>query len=109
MNSAMEFNPLSPEFQANPYPYYEMLRSAAPVFYWEQWGMWFLTRYDDCSAVLRSPHFGHEITKHMTREELGWGAEPPETTMPLWSMQRQWMLLKDPPDHSRLRTLVHKA
>jgi len=109
MNSAMEFNPLSPEFQANPYPYYEMLRSNAPVFHWEQWGMWFLTRYDDCSAVLRSPHFGHEITKHMTREELGWGAEPPETTMPLWSMQRQWMLLKDPPDHSRLRTLVHKA
>ena len=24
-------------------------------------------------------------------------------------MQRQWMLLKDTPDHTRLRTLVHKA
>ncbi|MBI1259212.1 MAG: cytochrome P450 [Chloroflexi bacterium] len=109
MNLATEFNPLSPEFQANPYPYYEMLRSAAPIYYWEQWNMWFLTRYEDCAAVLRSPHFGHEITRVMSREELGWSSEPQPETEPLWSMQRQWMLLKDPPDHSRLRTLVHKA
>ena len=109
MNSAMEFNPLSPEFQANPYPYYEMLRSNAPVFFWENWGMWFLTRYEDCVAALKSPHFGHEITRVMTREELGWGGEPPEIVAPLYDMQHQWMLLKDTPDHTRLRTLVHKA
>jgi cytochrome P450 len=28
---------------------------------------------------------------------------------PLIYMQRNWMLLKDPPDHTRLRGLVHKA
>ena len=108
MNLATEFNPLSPEFQANPYPYYEMLRANAPVFYWEGWNMWFLTRYDDCVAALKNPHFGHEITRVMTREELGWGPQP-ETVLPVYDMQRQWMLLKDTPDHTRLRTLVHKA
>src|SRR4051812_1753292 len=99
MNIATEFNPLSPEFQANPYPYYEMLRSAAPIYFWQNWNMWFLTRYEDCVAVLKDNRFGHEITRVMSREELGWGAES-EKTLPLWSMQRQWMLLKDQPDHT---------
>ncbi len=108
MNNVTEFNPLSPEFQANPYPYYEMLREHVPLYFWENWGMWFLTRYDDCVAVLKDQRFGHEITRIMTREELGWGLEP-GSTLPLWAMQRSWMLLKDPPDHTRLRTLVHKA
>ncbi len=109
MNLATEFNPMSPEFQANPYPYYDMLRTYAPAFYWQPANLWFLTRYDDCVAMLKDNRFGHEITKVMTREELGWGAEPPEQFAPLWETQRQWMLMKDPPDHTRLRTLVHKA
>jgi cytochrome P450 len=71
--------------------------------------MWFLSRYDDCAAVLRDSRFGHEILNVMTREELGWAAETPENIRPLVEMQRGWMLLKDPPDHTRLRTLVHKA
>ncbi|HVU14249.1 MAG TPA: cytochrome P450 [Phototrophicaceae bacterium] len=108
MNLATEFNPMSPEFQANPYPYYDMLRTHAPAFYWQAANMWFLTRYDDCVAMLKDNRFGHEISKVMTREELGWG-EPSQEFAPLWETQRQWMLLKDPPDHTRLRTLVHKA
>lgn len=30
-----QFDLRSPEFRRNPYPYYDMLRSAAPVFHWE--------------------------------------------------------------------------
>lgn len=109
MNTAMEFNPLSPEFQANPYPYYDMLRQYAPVFYWEAWGIWFLSRYEDNVAALKEARFGREILKVMTREEIGLPAEPDASVLPLVLMQREWMLLKDPPDHTRLRTLVHKA
>ncbi|MBL8166218.1 MAG: cytochrome P450, partial [Anaerolineae bacterium] len=74
----MEFSPLSPEFQANPYPVYEMLRANAPIFYWEQWGITFLTRYEDCAALLKDSRFGHEILNVMTREQLGLPPEPPQ-------------------------------
>ncbi len=109
MDSAMAFNPLSPEFQANPYPYYEMLRTNAPVLYWEAWGMWFLSRYEDNVAALKEARLGREILRVLTRDELGLPPEPEASVLPLVLMQREWMLLKDPTDHTRLRMLVHKA
>ncbi len=103
-----EFSPLSPEFQANPYPFYDMLRASAPVFHWEQWNIWFLTRYEDCVTLLKDNRFGHEILNYMTRNELGW-PEPDPQFAPLIEMNQGWMLFRDPPTHTRLRTLVHKA
>ncbi len=108
MRPAIDFSPLSPEFQANPYPFYDMLRDNMPIFFWQDWGMWFLTRYEDCSFVLRDPRFGREILKHMTREELGWG-EVPDNQKALVEVTHAWMLFRDPPDHTRMRGLVHKA
>lgn len=94
----IEFNPLSPVFRVDPYPVYDKLRAAAPVFYWEKWGIWFLTRYEDCHALLRNNRLGH-----------GTLGEPPPAEHPLVKMQSNWMLFKNPPDHTRLRTLVNKA
>jgi cytochrome P450 len=93
------FDPRSPAFRANTYPYYDMLRMAAPVLYWDVWGIWFLSRYDDCSALLRDSRLGHG--------EMG--GSPPEEQRALFEMQGHWMLIKNPPDHTRLRGLVHKA
>jgi cytochrome P450 len=93
------FDPRSPAFRANPYPYYDMLRSAAPVLYWDVWGIWFLSRYDDCSALLRDSRLGHGQNS----------GEPPAEQRALFEMQGHWMLIKNPPDHTRLRGLVHKA
>ena len=104
----LEFNPLSPEFKANPYPFYDMLRASAPLFHWEQWNIWFATEYDTCVALLKDARLGHELLSVMTREQLGW-EEPPVHQMPLVEMQRSWMLFRDPPTHTRLRMLVHKA
>lgn len=103
-----DFNPLSPEFQANPYPFYDLLRAHMPRFFWETWRMWFFTRYEDCAALLRDNRFGHEILNYATREELGWG-DVPENQLPLTEVTRSWMLFRDPPTHTRLRGLVHKA
>ncbi len=105
----LEFNPLSPEFQANPYPYYDMLRTNAPLFHWGQWNIWFLTRYEDCAVLLKDNRLGHEILNVMTREELGLPPEPPEEYLAYTEMVRGWMLFRDPPTHTRLRSLVHKA
>jgi cytochrome P450 len=45
----MQFDPLSPEFRLNPYPAYDMLRQHAPIFFWDNWRFYFLSRYDDCA------------------------------------------------------------
>ena len=53
------FDPRAPSFRANPYAHYDLLRARAPVLYWEVWGIWFLSRYDDCNTLLRDPRLGH--------------------------------------------------
>lgn len=105
---SFEFNPLSPEFQANPYDYYQAIRQFMPQLHYAEWNTWFLTRHNDCSAVLKDQRFGHEILKIATREELGWG-DVPEDQRAVSAVFQSWMLNRDPPDHTRLRSLVHKA
>jgi pimeloyl-[acyl-carrier protein] synthase len=104
-----DFNPLSPEFQANPYAYYDALRAMAPRFYWESWNMWFLSTYDDCVAALRDSRLGRETERAFSPEQIAALPVASDVQRPLVDMQRKWMLLVDPPVHTRLRTLVHKA
>jgi cytochrome P450 len=98
--STFDFDPRSPAFRADPYPYYDLLRSYAPVFHWEAWNIWFLTRHEDCATLLRDNRLGHTSVSI-------YGV--PEQQRPLVEMQNQWLLVKNPPDHTRLRGLVHKA
>lgn len=85
-----------------------MMREHAPILYFEDWNQWFLTGHEDVTALLRDNRLGEDILKGTTREALGWG-ETPDNLRPLVDMQNDWLLAKDPPDHTRLRTLVHKA
>ncbi len=96
----MQFNPLSPEFRQNPYPFYDILRQHAPIYYWDEWDFYFLTRYDDCATLLRDNRLGHGDFN----EELFSASQKD-----LWQMQKDWVLFKNPPDHTRLRSLVFKA
>lgn len=98
MTTSFNFDPRMPEFRANPYPFYDMLRENAPLFYWPTWGMWFLSRYDDCNTLLRNNALGHGIIP-----------TPPPSQEALYEVQTNWLLFKNPPDHTRLRSLVHRA
>src|SRR5262245_32077469 len=95
---SFQFDPRLPEFRRNPYPYYEVLRAEAPIFFWEAWSMTFLSRHDDCSELLRDNRLGR-----------GRAGEAPPEEAALAHMLSRWMLLINPPDHTRLRGLVHKA
>jgi pimeloyl-[acyl-carrier protein] synthase len=97
----MRFDPRMPEFRANPYPFYAQLQTHAPIFEWDAWGMLFLSRYDDCAGLLRD--------ERLMRKGLGEPIPPPDRQKPLFDMMDNWLLLMDPPDHTRLRSLVHKA
>jgi pimeloyl-[acyl-carrier protein] synthase len=108
MNTAVEFNLLSPDFHANPYPYYAMLHEKAPVLFLPEFGVWFVTSYAEVTVVLKDAHFGFDILKVMTPEELG-SPETPENIRPLYDMRDSWMLHRDPPVHTHLRKVVHKT
>lgn len=98
----VEFNPLIPEFIANPHPFYHRLRAEDPVHRSTLLpDTWVLTRYADVGMVLRDSRFDRHDAESFFRERFGEG--------PLINVFTKWMLFRDPPDHTRLRTLVNKA
>ena len=99
-SSEVVFNPLLPEFHADPYPFYRRLREEDPV-HQSPLGIWVLTRYDDALMVLRDPRFGREGIAELQEARLGAGSVRPANTRD--------MLFRDPPDHTRLRALVSRA
>src|SRR2546430_16784831 len=97
---AVEFNPFLPEFVEDPYPFYARLRAEDPV-HQSPLGLWVLTRYDDVARVLRDPRFGRKGFDRLV--DALFGTEPGRPGL------ATSMLFRDPPDHTRLRTLVSKA
>jgi pimeloyl-[acyl-carrier protein] synthase len=93
------FNPMDPEFLANPYPTYHRLRREDPVHH-SPLDFWVLTRYEDVVAVLRDPRFIKEPLVALVAARFG------VTVPPGMGLS---MLDRDPPDHTRLRSLVSKA
>lgn len=101
----VEFNPRDPAFIADPYPAFHRLRSAAPV--WKSpFGRWFVTRYDDAAAILRDRRMGKDYTDP---EALIRRFGPTALSEPAVAELTQMMLMRDPPEHTRLRGLVTKA
>jgi pimeloyl-[acyl-carrier protein] synthase len=96
--STAHFNPMDPEFIADPYPIYHALRAEDPV-HLSPLGFWVLTRYEDVVATLRDPRFAKEPLAAFVAARFG-------VAMPGVGLS---MLDRDPPDHTRLRGLVSKA
>jgi cytochrome P450 len=103
-----QFNIVSPEFKANPFPLLANLRTSQPVFRTtlpDKTPVWLLTRYEDVAALLKDERFLKDKRKAMTPDQLRKMPWIPPMFRPL----EYNMLDLDPPDHTRLRTLVHKA
>ena len=100
-------DPHAPRFFQNPYEAYGFLHQSAPVFFWEEFGFWCFTGYDDVSSLLRSRSFGRE------------NPEGPPSPQPPGSarghvrhfdaLEQHSLLEREPPVHTRLRTLVNRA
>ena len=97
------FDPLSPAFIADPYRFYRRLREEAPVFRTPQ-GLWLLSRYDDVAFSLRDRRLGKDFAGNITRR---YGDNRMDE--PVFANLARTMLVLDPPDHTRLRSLVTKA
>jgi cytochrome P450 len=104
----MSVNIASPQFKANPFPFYARLCDRAPVYRIPlPFGMsaWLVTRYDDVAAVLKDERFAKDRFNAQTSQQLAWLAWVPRLFEPVM----RTMLDRDPPDHTRLRALVSKA
>jgi len=97
----------APQARANPLPLYARMRQEAPVVrlfdpHW-QTPVWMVTRYKDAVELLRDPRFTKDVRK------LPADSIHLQTRSGPMQAINQHMLAADPPDHTRLRTLVSKA
>ncbi|HLN99170.1 MAG TPA: cytochrome P450 [Pyrinomonadaceae bacterium] len=96
----------SAEFLRNPYPVYDALRANDPIFWSAENNYWLLTRYADIVSLIQNNHLSsNRIGAHANRMPR----EATEHFRPFFTAVSSWMLMIDPPDHTRLRALVNKA
>ncbi|HEX2274787.1 MAG TPA: cytochrome P450 [Acidimicrobiales bacterium] len=95
-------DPFPAEYRADPYPLYDWVRGNDPVHRAPD-GNWVLVRYADASFVLRDPRFSNNPS-WLGPEAMAQGA-----TSPIRVAGSRVMMFLDPPDHTRLRSLVSKA
>ncbi len=104
----MKADLVSPQFNANPYPFFARLRAEAPVQQVMLPGMppaWLVTRYEDVLAALKDRRF---VKDRLNAVPAGGSVKQPWVPGFVKPLTRN-MLDLDAPDHTRLRTLVHKA
>jgi cytochrome P450 len=98
--SDLVFDPTSPEYRADPYPALSLIRESEPV-HQSRMGL-LITRYEHVNRVLRdSKVWGRGGTPERLRAQLGDG--------PMLEYASRRMHNYDPPEHTRLRSLVTKA
>lgn len=89
------FDLYSPEIDADPFPYYEILREQYPCYWSESGNLWILSRYDDIVEATRDWETFSSSQGNMIDELPGRAGATLGTT--------------DPPRHDRLRALSQAA
>jgi cytochrome P450 len=89
----------APDVVADPYPIFARLRERTPVLRHEPTGLWLTFRYEHAKAILRDRRFGRLWTDR----------QPVARWEAFNLLHRNQMMENEPPDHTRLRSLVAKA
>ncbi|MBD1373016.1 cytochrome P450 [Hazenella sp. IB182357] len=106
----LAFDFQSPEYQKNPYAVYEKLRTSDPVhaftfeFFDQKAPAWLITRYNDCLQLLKDARLTTDYRQVMSEAEMKKFVQIDQ-----FESFSNSMLNHDPPDHTRLRLLVHQA
>ena len=100
VQSGAMYAPLDAGFQQDPYPAYRTLRAHDPVHWSELSRSWVISRFADVDAILRD----HQ---RFASDERRAGDAAPDFTPPF--PEGRSILALDPPDHTRLRSLVSRA
>ena len=101
----LSLDPHEDAFVQDPYAAYAALQHQAPVFFWEEYGLWCVTGHEQVNALLRDRRLGRENR---------WGppllaGEGRAHVAAFDAVERHSLLEREPPVHTRLRALVNKA
>jgi cytochrome P450 len=95
--SDLDWDPIDAVVDDAPYDVWRRMRDEAPVYRNDRYDFWALSRYADVEAAHRDP--ATFVSSHGTVLEM-MRAEPVPSGM---------MIFQDPPEHTRLRSLVSRA
>jgi cytochrome P450 len=95
--STVVFDPFSDDFFNSPYDTYRRLRDEAPVYYSEKYDFYALTRHADVSVAMKD-HVTYSSARGIDLQMV----RSDDPVPPL-------MIMMDPPDHRRMRSLVNKV
>lgn len=89
-----------------PYALWRWLREREPVFWSESLRGWVITRYDDCLAILQQPlRFSADRFRTIAPEYQS--SRP--AVQDVARLLQDWFVFRDPPDHTRMRRLLHNT
>jgi cytochrome P450 len=91
------FRPTDEGFLADPYPTYARLRREAPIAYYDGWAAWIVTKHRDVDRLLRDRRLGRVME----------GAQPASEHAAFAAIQEGSLLEIEPPEHTRVRQVVH--
>jgi len=97
---------VTPEGQADPYPYYALMRDEARVSR-TSFGPYCVNGYAECQAVLRDPRLGRGVG--IEDASMGILGDDDGRRNEFFDAGQHNMLMADPPDHTRLRRLVSRS
>ncbi len=105
-----EINAFDPEILQDPYPYFERLRTEAPVYRDPNTGLVYVSTYDRIMEVNSQPLLFSNRFAERLRSGSAAQIDPDELAI----LQNGWMvvdtmLTADPPEHTRYRKLAMKA
>lgn len=102
------FDPADPALRRDPYPTYRRMREESPAWQSPD-GVWYFTRYRDCVELMTHPALSYDSTAARSYQ-AGLSVDPEERAHQLAETQKNRSLLDvDPPEHTRLRSLIHRA
>jgi cytochrome P450 len=107
-NQGNQFDPFLPDIPAQRYTYYRHFREHDPVHPGialtpNASTTWYLFGYDEVAAALRDNRLRRRRASNPSQATLA------QEIRPFIEMSTSWLVFQDPPNHTRLRTLVNKA
>lgn len=106
VESSLHINPMHPDFLADPYPFYALLRDLAPVHHDDALDGWVLTRHADVTDVLRRTTVVRPSTATLM-------ARLPHDVLaqmnPFISRMDSSLPFSNRPNHTRLRKLMNRS